>query len=162
VSEAHFGIAKLHMRKNELDEALPFVENTIKNSIALQSIHWQARRTKAEIHLKKKEYKKAEFELKLLAKRRFSESNPNYAWKRADIFNYGYTLFLLGEFESALEQFEHALKINTGKDSIPESEKFYYRGLAKQKSGKNGYISDLKTALKLGDKRAGKLLEELV
>jgi tetratricopeptide (TPR) repeat protein len=162
VSEAHYGIARLHLRKDELDEAMPYVENTIINSIALQAIHWQARRTKAEIHLKKKEYKKAEFELKLLAKRRFSENNPNYAWKRSDVFHYGLALFHLGEYEAALEQFENCLRIKTGKDSIPDSEKYYYRALAKQQSGKNGYITDLKTASEMGEKRAEKLLEEMV
>ena len=162
VPEAHFGIARLHMRKEEFEEAIPYIENTIKYSIALQAIHWQARRAKAEIHLKKKEYKKAEFELKLLAKRRFSESNPNYAWKRHDVFKYGFALYQLGEYEAALKQFENSLRIQTGKDSIPDSEKYYYRALSKQKSGKNGYISDLKKSSELGEKRAKKMLEDLV
>lgn len=162
VSEAHFGVANIHMRNDEVDEALPYVENTIKHSIALQAIHWKARRLKAEIHMKKKEYEKAEFELKLLAKRRFSENNPNYSWKRFDVFYYGLALFKLEEYEAALEQFENCLKIKTGKDKIPDSEKIYYRALAKQKCGKNGYISDLKTASELGEKRAEKMLEEMV
>jgi len=162
VAEAHFGIAKLHMRKDEIDDALPFVEKAIRNSIALQGLHWQARRTKADIHMRKKEYKKAEFELKLLAKRRFSESNPNYAWKRHDVFKYGVSLYKLELFEESLEQFENALNIKTGKDHIPESEKYYYRALAKKQSGKNGFISDLKMASELGEKRAEKMLEEVV
>jgi tetratricopeptide (TPR) repeat protein len=162
VSEAHYGIAKLLMRNEEFDEALPYVENTIKNSIALQAIHWKARRAKSQIHYKKKEYEKAAFELKLLAKRRFSENNPNYAWKRADVFNYGRTLFELEEYEQAIVQIELSIKIQTGRDNIRESEKYYYLALAKQKGGKNGYLSDLKEASRLGEKRAAKLLEELV
>lgn len=162
VAEAHYGIAKLHLRNQEWDEAMPYVENTIKSSIALQAIHWKARRSKAEIHLVKKEFKKAEFELNLLAKRRFPENNPNYAWKRSDVFQYGKVLLALGEYESALEQFQNVLNIKTGRDNIPDSEKYYYLALAKKESGKNGFISDLKTASLMGEKRAEKMLEEIV
>lgn len=162
VSEAHFGIAKLHMRKEEWEEAMPYVENTIKNSIALQSIHWQGRRAKADIHMKLKQYKEAAFELKLLSIRHFTENNPNYAWKRSDVYHYGLALFELGEFDNAIKAFDQALKLQTGRDKIPDSLKFYYRGLAKKSAGKNGFISDLKTASELGEKRAEQLLEELV
>jgi len=159
VAEAHFGIAKLHMRNGEYDEAMPFLENCIKYSIALQGLHWQARRAKAEIHMKRKEFVKAAFELKLLSKRRFSENNPNYAWKRADYFNYGLCLFEMENFEEALPAFTRALQLQTGKDDIPEGEKLYYLGLCKKKCGKNGYISDLKKATELGYERAGQVLE---
>ena len=162
ISEAHYGIAKLHMRKEEWAEAMPYIENTIKNSIALQGIHWQARRSKAEIHMKLKEFKKAAFELKLLSVRRFSESNPNYAWKRSDVYHYGLVLFELEDYENALKAFDQALKITTGKDKIADSLKYYYRGMAKKMCGKNGFIADLKMASDLGEKRAEKLLEELV
>jgi len=160
VSEAHFGIAKLHMRKEEYEEAMPFIEKTIRNSIALQAIHWQARRAKSEIHLKNKEYDKAAFELKLLAKRRFSENNPNYVWKRKDVFNYGLSLFQLEDYENAAKSFEHALNIQTGKDTITEAKKYYYLGLSKKNAGKNGFISDLKKASELGYKSADKVLQE--
>ena len=162
VAEAHFGIAKLHMRNEEFDEALPYLEKTIRNSIALQNIHWQARRAKGDIHFKKKDLEKAAFEFKLLANRRFSENNPNYGWKRYDVFNYALILFDQESFDDALTYFEQAVKIQTGKDKIKEAKKLYYLGLTKKKCGKNGYISDLKKASELGYKRAEKLLEEIV
>lgn len=158
IAEAHFGIAKLHIRNSELDEAMPYLEKTIRNSIALQSIQWQARRAKADIHLRKREFEKAAFELKLLSKRRFSESNPNYGWKRADVFNYGLCLFEQENFNEALLAFNQAININTGKDDIPEGKKFYYLGVTKKKCGKNGYISDLKKASALGFESADIIL----
>lgn len=161
VAEAHFGIAKLHMRNEDFDLAIPYLINTIKNSIALQSIQWQARRAKSEIHMNKHEYKEAAFELKLLVSRRFSANNPNYAWKRSDYFNYGLCLLELTEFDNALKAFDKAIKIPSGKDNIPEAEKLYYLGLSKKKCGKNGYITDLKKASGLGYKRAAELLKEL-
>jgi len=161
ISEAHFGIAKLHMRDKEFDEALPYIEKTIKNSIALQIIHWQGRRAKAEVHLKNKEYIKAAFELKLLSNRRFSENNPNYAWKRSDFFNYGLSLFELEDYENALIAFESAYKIKTGKDKIPEQKKLYYLGISKKKCGKNGFISDIKKSSEMGYYKAKKLMKEI-
>lgn len=161
IAEAHYGITKLLMREREYDEALGYAENCIKHSIALQSIHWQARRAKAEIHINNREFEKAAFELKLLAARKFSENNPNYAWKRADLFNYGYVLFKMEDYENALFFFEKSFKIPSGKDDIPEQKKLYYLGIAKQKCGKHGFISDIKKASEMGYEKAGKLLLEL-
>ena len=75
--------------------------------------------------------------------------------------SYGRVLLELEKFAEAVEQFEKALDLDEGNDSIPKSEMLRYRGLAKQKAGQNGYIKDIKDAADLGDSAAAALLKEI-
>ena len=64
-----------------------------------------------------------------------------------------------GEYETAFHAFDEVLKLEEGKDKIPEADKYIYRGIAREKAGKNGFLKDWKVAEKLGSKKATQLLK---
>jgi len=158
---AYYGKAMVLLQDGNKEETLENLQLAIKKSVALQSIHWNARRNKGKIHLELKQYPEADFELKLFCKRKFTEDNPNFLWKREGHFLYGKVLMGLEQFNDAVNHFESALDLENGNDKIPQAEMLRYRGMAKQKAGQNGYIKDIKDAAELGDKAAAKLLKEI-
>lgn len=162
VSEAHLGLARLLMRDNEIDDALKHLNYALKTSVALQALHWQSRRAKADIHILREEWEKAEFELKLLINRNFDRKNPNFYWKNEDLFNYGIVKYNQYDFRGALELFEESMKIENGKEKMPQKDKFFYLGMAKKNSGKSGFIHDLKMSADLGNKDAEYMLEDII
>ena len=155
----YLGKAEVYIHKKEYESAIECLQLTIKKSVALQAVHWQGRRLKGKFHLKLKQYKEAEFELKLFTKRQFSDDNPNINWKRDAYFDYGQALLELEDYAGAVESFEKMIAIEKGNDKIPMAKQLRFRGIAKQKAGQNGYKSDLKEAAELGDKVAMRLLE---
>lgn len=162
ISEAHLGLAKILMYENNLEEALKHLNFALKTSVALQPLHWQSRRAKANIHIIHEEWEKAEFELKLLISRKFDSDNPNFLWKKEDLFNFGIVKYNQYEFNDALELFERSMKMHGGKEKIPEKDKYFYLGMAKKNSGKSGYIHDLKRAAELGNEDAAFMLDDLI
>ena len=157
---AYFGKSLVLINDKKIEESLETLQLAIKKSVALQAIHWKARRTKGKMHMDLGQYEKAEFELKLFANRKFGEENPNFLWKREGHFLYGQTLLELGKHGEAVEQFEMVMEIKEGNDKIPEATQLRYLGIAKQKAGKNGYKKDIKEAAELGDATAAQLLKE--
>jgi len=162
VSEAHLGLARLLMKLKDNDTALEHLNHALKTSVALQDLHWQSRRAKADIHILKEEWDKAEFELKLLVLRKFSKESPNYKWRNEDLFNYGIVKYNKYDFTEALELFEESLAIDNGKEKRALKDKFYYLGMAKKNSGKSGYIHDLKLSAELGNDDAEYMLKDLI
>lgn len=155
---AYYGLAKVHIQKEEYQDAIDNLELVCKKSLALQAIYWKARRLKADCHIKLEQYEKAEFDLKLFTKRQFKEENPNYGWKRHGFYNYGRVLFELEKYVDAIAAFQSALEFEEGIDNIPLEDIYFYLGSSKKSAGKNGYVSDLKKASELGSKSAGKML----
>lgn len=158
---AYYGRSRIYILQKEYEKAIADLDLTLKYSIALQSIYWEARRTKAECHINLEQYEKAAFDLKLFTNRTFKKTDINYKWKRLAYFNYGLVLIELEKYEEALKAFEFALAIEKGADSISEGDKIYYRGFAKYKAGKSGYIKDIKKAADEGNEKAKALLTEL-
>jgi len=158
---AHFGKSMVLLNDKKLEETVESLQSAIKKSVALQPIHWNARRNKGKIHLELGQYPEADFELKLFCKRVFPEDNPNFLWKRQGHFMYGKVLIELERYGEAVEQFEKALDLDAGNDSIPKAELLRHRGMAKQKAGQNGYIKDIKDAAELGDSQAAELLKAI-
>jgi len=154
----YYGLAKVHIVKDEFQEAIDNLELVCKKSLALQPIYWKARRSKADCHFKLKQFEKAEFDLKLFTKRNFADDDPNFGWKRHAFYNYGRVLFELEKFADAISAFQSALEIENGIDNIPMEDIYFYLGSSKKKAGKNGYVSDLKKASEMGSKSAKKVL----
>ncbi|MEZ4906749.1 MAG: hypothetical protein R2771_03685 [Saprospiraceae bacterium] len=162
IPESHLGLGRMLMYEEDLDNAYIHINLAIKTSIALQSLHWQARRAKAELHIKREEWAEAEFELKLLIKRSFDKDDPNYKRRKHDYFIYGIVKYNQYEFNDALELFEKSMSIPKGKEKIDEKDKFYYLGMTKKNLGKSGYIHDLNKSAELGNEDAIYMIEEII
>ncbi|GLR18938.1 tetratricopeptide repeat protein [Portibacter lacus] len=159
---AYYGRGKVHIINEDYDLAAEDFDMATKKSIALQHIYWKARRLKADCHIKLKQFPKAAFDLKLFSNRKFEKDNPNIHWKSYAQYQYGRVLIEMGENEEAIKAFDASLVDVSKFDKTPESEKYFYRGLAKKKAGKNGSIKDIKMAKELGFKNADKLVAQLI
>ena len=160
-SLAYYGRARIKVRKGKTTEALTDLELAIKTSLALQDIHWSARRLKAECHIQMKQFDKAEFELRFFTRRKFPSDSINQKYKRKAFFDYGIVLLELNKPKEALDALNQAIEMDKGEDNISEAEKLVYRGIARKNSGKNGYIADWNKASKLGSNRAAELLNSV-
>ncbi|HOY13053.1 MAG TPA: tetratricopeptide repeat protein [Saprospiraceae bacterium] len=161
IPSAYYGRARVHLINNDLEAAVADFDQAIKKSVALEPIHWKSRRLKGETHIKLKQYLKAIFELKLFTKRAFKDEDSNKGWKRWAFYNYGIALLENENNEEAIEAFNSALALPEVSDGIQMADILRNRGLAKKKSGKNGYIKDIKEAASLGDALATSLLQQI-
>ncbi len=160
--EAYWGRANVKIKNEDYKSAIEDLHKTTKTSIPHQPIYWTARRLKGELHLQLGEFQQAIFELKLVTKRPFKESDPNHKWRMNALFNYGKALFELGEFSESVEAFNKAIELDTERKEGPsKAEQFLNRALARQKAGETGYKSDLKEAAQHGSEQAAQMLEAL-
>ncbi len=159
-ASSHYGLARTLMVKKEFKEAIHCLDETTKQSIALQSIYWAARRIKGNCHLELNQFKEAAFEYKLFTSRSFPEGDPNLKHMSITWFNYGKTLFALGQMDQALEAFDHSLAALESEKENNQAEIFMHRGMARKAAGKADYILDIKKAAELGLNSATLLLEE--
>ncbi|MBK9734888.1 MAG: hypothetical protein IPO92_07950 [Saprospiraceae bacterium] len=162
IPTAYYGIAKIHMLKEEWMEAILNLDESIKKSIALQTLYWKSRKLKAECHIKLKEWQKAAFDLKLFTSRAFESDNPNKFWVRWSFYQYGLVLLELEEYVDALKAFDKAINLpDNPEDGVDAAELLTYRGIAKQKAGKSGYVKDIKDAAAKGSKKAKSLIKTI-
>ena len=110
-AEAYFGMALVKMKLGDLKSALVDFQSAIDNAVPYQSIFWMARRVKGECHLLQNEMEKAIFELKLVTKRVFKETDPNYIYRKQAWHTYGETLLKSGNTFEAAAAFREALSI---------------------------------------------------
>ena len=160
IPTAYYGKAKIYTIQEDWENAIKNYDITLKNTVALQPIYWKARRQKAYCHIQLKQWEKAAFDLKLFTKRPFDTDNPNYPWLKQAYYQYGMVLVELENYDEALASLDAAVNL-PAHSSVSDAELLRYRGIAKQKIGKNGFIKDLKDASDLGDKIATTLLKEL-
>ncbi len=158
--EPYLGRARVHIHNKDFNAAIADLEQSIKKSIPLQPIYWVARRLKADSHLKINDFKGALPDLKFFSNRQFKIEDPNYLVKRGVSFKYGKVLLETGDFQEALTVFDSVLKMEEGSDKISESEMILYRGIARKKAGKTGFLKDWQQAAKLGSVQAGELIKE--
>jgi tetratricopeptide (TPR) repeat protein len=156
---AYYGRARIKMRKEAWQEAIEDLTLAVKTSLALQDIHWTARRLKADCHIHLKQYKEAEFELRFFTKRKFKEDSNNLRHIKGALFKYGKVLLEMDDCGQAIEVFDKVLSLSVENDVHSQSDKFLFRGIARKKCGKNGFISDWTEAAKLGSKKAAQLLK---
>jgi tetratricopeptide (TPR) repeat protein len=159
-AEALVGRGRLHMMRKEWDKAIADLDQATKKSIALQDVYWVARRLKAECHINLRQFKEAEFDLRLFTKRKFKPGDKNYLWRKHCLFQYGQVLLELAVYEKAIDAINESLSLIEGHGMIPRADQLLKRGIAKQKSGSSGFLSDWKEAADLGSKIAEELLQE--
>jgi tetratricopeptide (TPR) repeat protein len=110
-AEAYFGMAKVKMKLGDMKGALIDFQAAIDNAVPYQSIFWMARRVKGECHLMQDEIEKAMFELKLVSKRPFKETDPNFKYRKQAWQSYGESLMKSGNSAEASSAFREALLI---------------------------------------------------
>lgn len=152
--DPYLGRARVKIALNDIEGAIEDFGHAIKKSIPLQPIYWKARRLKAECHLSLKDAEGALNDLKFYSFRRFKEDDPNILWQRYSTYQYGRVLLELNEAEQAVAAFTKALDIQIGADKATDAQIHLYRGDARKKAGKTGYLKDWQEALKLGAKEA--------
>lgn len=154
---AYMGLGRIKFDQKKFKDAALNFEMATKSAVALQPIYWVARRHKAKSHIKLKEYDKAAFDLKLFTNRKFKEDDINYSFRQWAYSEYGMALIELGQYEDAVDAFDKALS-NEATKKKQRAGQFLNRGIAKQKAGGSGFLSDWKEAAHLGDSKAKKLL----
>jgi tetratricopeptide (TPR) repeat protein len=112
-SQAYFGTGLVKMQAGDLQGALIDFQAAIDNAVPYQSIFWMARRVKGECHLKLNEMEKAIFELKLVSKRPFKETDPNFKYRKQAWQTYGECLLKAGNTSDAAAAFREALSIES-------------------------------------------------
>lgn len=159
-SAAYLGRARLKMKRKDYKEALEDLEQAIKYSLALQDIHWHARRLKADCLIHLEEYQDAEFELRFFNKRDFDPDSRNRRHVKASLYKYALVQKKLGNEEGALSTLKEAVEIDS-KDQkyVTDGDIYLEMSLSKKALGKNGHLADLKMAAKLGNTRAKGILE---
>ncbi len=157
---AYLGRGRLKMKRQDYKAAVEDLEQAIKYSLALQDIHWHARRLKADCLMHLEEYKKAEFELRFFNKRDFDPSSRNRRHIKASLYKHGLVLKKLGNEAGALESLKQALKVDIEDQKyVTDGDIYVEMALSKKQLGQNGYLADLKKAAGLGNTRAQGILE---
>ena len=159
ICQPHLGRAKVRMIQNDWKSAIADLEQSIKKSIPLMPIYWQSRRIKAECHINLKEFDESAKELKFFLARKFTEDNPNFAWRKQAYFSYGKSLLEIGEHKESVIAFNKAIDLGMKEESGPDADQYLYRGIARQRGGESGFTKDWAEAAERGSKEATKLLE---
>lgn len=159
IPTAYYGKAKIHVIKEEWEDAIKNFDITLKNTVALQPIYWKARRQKAICHIELKQWEKAIFDLKLFTKRKFTEDNPNYSWRKQAFYLYAKVLMESDNHVDALAALEEALAL-PDHPAVVHAELLRMRAVCRIETGKNGFVKDLKDASEMGDKIAAQILKE--
>ncbi len=157
--DAYYGRGKVHMLKNNWAAAAEDFELTIKNSLALQPIHWLARVRKAECSVNLKKYAEASKELKLFLTRKFDEGDPCFLRQRRACYLLGKSLLGLNDPAGAIEAFDRAILMKNIEDQRSEIESLLHRAIARHQLGHPEYTLDLRTAAQMGSAEAARLLD---
>lgn len=108
---AFLGRGRVKMEMNDLEGALEDFQNAIDNAVPYQPVFWTARRIKGECHMKLNDFEKAIFELKLVTKRPFKETDPNFNYRKQAWQSFGQALLNKGVAVEAAAAFREALSI---------------------------------------------------
>lgn len=161
VATAYYGRARVYSIQGKTNEAIADFDEAIKKSVALENVHWKARRLKGAAHMELHEFDKAHFELKLFVNRKFKKNDPNLGWRRWALFQYSISCVETEKYLDAVAALDEALNMEEVNDKIDKSEMLRIRGFAKTKAGKSGGIKDLKESVKMGNKFSSAILKEL-
>ena len=96
-SEAFFGMGEVKWAMGQKEEALADFQTAINNAAPYEPIFWTARRVKGECHFEQNELEKAIFELKLVTKRPFKETDPNFPFRKKAWLTYSAVLTAAGK-----------------------------------------------------------------
>lgn len=159
IPTSYYGRAKVHMIEESWQQAIEDFNQALKKSVALQPVYWKARRHKATCHLHLKQYKEAEFDLKLYSNRKFASDDINSKYKGWATFNFAKLLMDREEYAEAISLLDKALDLSEDMlRGVTKGEILRTRSIIKKRAGKSGHVKDLKAAAEAGDKLAVKML----
>jgi Tfp pilus assembly protein PilF len=160
IAFAYYGKAFIALNENNAQEAIEYLELTLKKSIALENPYWKARLKKAECHVDLEEWEKAAFDLKFFTARAFPEGDSNIKRRAYALATYAMVLLELSEPKEALEKIDKALEC-ASEDSkyFVFADAYYYRGMIRKEMGKRDHKADLKKAAELGHTKAKEVLK---
>lgn len=162
IAFAHYGKGHILQSEHNLEEAIECYEETLKKSVALQSLYWRARLRKAECHIDLKQWEPAIFDLKFFTKRGFQKDDSNLQRRPRAFALYGKVLFETGDYETALLNLDKALQMSDEiSKEFDRQEALFYRAITKHKLGKKDFKSDLQAASDQGHTKAIEYLSEL-
>ncbi len=107
-SEALIGRAIIKRQLGDMEAAIADLDLAVKNAVPYQPVFWAARRIKGEYHLEMSQLEEAIFELKLVTKRPFKPTDPNFAHRRKAWETYAITLEKAGKRTEADAAFRAA------------------------------------------------------
>jgi tetratricopeptide (TPR) repeat protein len=106
--DAYLGRAIVKRSMGNIAGAVADLDLAIKNAVPYQPVFWAARRIKGECHLELSQLDEAIFELKLVTKRPFKTTDPNFAHRRKAWETYAITLEKAGKRTEAEAAFQAA------------------------------------------------------
>ncbi len=161
IAYAYYGRGIIAMNEGNTTTAIEDFQNTIKRSVALESLHWRARLRKAECLLELEEWDKAAFELKFFTKRKFRSGDSNIHRRPRALTLYGMAHYEQQAYVEAIALLTEAIDTHSEKSKhFDLGQTYLYRGMAKKALRKRDAKNDLKEALRLGHKEAEKILND--
>ncbi len=161
IAFAYYGKGIITANENNIEEAVECFTQTVKKSVALESVHWRGRLRKAECLIELEEWEKAAFELKFFTKRKFPETDSNYRRRPRALSMYGRVLYEMGEYQEAIDHIDQAIELmDDGMKAMNLGEAFYNRARAKKELGIKDFEADMKTAVEQGSTKAAAVLAE--
>jgi len=160
IAFAHYGKGIISANENNIEAAVESFTQTVKKSVALESVHWRGRLRKAECLIELGDWEKAAFELKFFTKRKFTEADSNHRRRPRAFAMYGRVLFEMEEYQEAVENIDQAIELyaeGTMK-SLDLGEAYFYRAMAKKELGIKDFEADMKTASEQGSEKATAVL----
>jgi tetratricopeptide (TPR) repeat protein len=162
IAFAHYGKGTILLNEGNYEEALDSFDETVRKSVALQSLHWRGRLKKAECMIELQQWDKAAFELKFFTGRTFDKGDSNIRRRSKAFALYGQVFYELGEYENALASIDKAFQQYTPESKgFNEESALYYKAMAKKQLGKKDYLDDLKIASEKGSAAAKEMLLSL-
>jgi tetratricopeptide (TPR) repeat protein len=113
LAEAYFGMGESERAMGDLNKAIQYFQTAIDNAVPYQPIFWMSRRVKGECHAQLNELDKAGFELKLVTKRSYKTTDPNFEYRKQAWQSYGEVLMKAGDTSAAAIAFREALSIES-------------------------------------------------
>ncbi|MEO7174565.1 MAG: tetratricopeptide repeat protein [Saprospiraceae bacterium] len=153
---AHFGRHFILTRQGHLDKAMEDLQETLRLSLALQSIQWKARRRKATLHIAKKEFAEAARELELFTKKAFTPADSNYQDRKEAYLSLARAYTGMSRYGDALACYEKALKIEN--EALPLSGEDYFHLAMMRKHVGQDPQADLIEAVRLGYEAAAEMI----
>jgi tetratricopeptide (TPR) repeat protein len=129
-AESYFGRAIVYLNQGDYKMAIEDLTRAVQYSIALQDLHWRARRLKGRCHLQLGEYEKATTEFNFFTSRRFKENDPNIQSLKDAYFDFGKALLKVGKPSRALEVINKAARLKDGVGSYSSEEWKKYHQIA--------------------------------